>query len=804
MLSSTQAVLGNEKLAAGETEAALKLILAAVKDAPTPIPNQLFTETLGKIPGNLYFRNLRDEAIEIANILESKAATNFAQLLNIAGFHLSIENGSEARRVAENVIKLDANSAAAYQTLGLANRIDFKLDESASAYAKATELDPESLTALRGLAEMKRSLGLSDEAVDLYREILAKSDVNVSARTGLVLALFDAGKRAEAETEMTKALETNPNNVMLLAGAAYWYAASNEGSRAVELAQKAIDLDPRFIWSHIALARGHLNRNQPALAERTLLAARKYGNFPTLEYEIASARLSAGLYREAIEVLSKSFSIKDGNIQVKLGRRVPAEAADFTQLIGIERRASLFTPKAADSSDNANQLKALLEFSQELGSTSPKSDSTVAAAENFMQGDDNMKLHRQIFVASELLDKKVALSKVVEITKAAQTNLEKGLDVADPATAVMATELYEDRSIALANGRYVSVPNVPRLTLSVVLRGRIEEIAGWASFQLDDPGQAVVHLKRAVGILPTDSAWWRSSTWRLGTALAASGNDSEAIEAYINSYKSSTPDVIRYNTIESLYKRLKGNTEGLVERIGPNPSTQTDSATVAQSPEPIQKAAQLEAVTVEKTPTPETVEQPSSGEGKAAEPTRSSPSSVEAASKNLDQETPLDNPLITETEEAKTEKPTAKIAATPKELFPPVVIKIAANKLGKNAPKVEKKAEPTPTSKTTPEPTSEPIPEIKPCILTVNNESPVLTKEQGSMALIVKSEGNEDLEELKAVPADTNGLSIRREVIAGLTTQALFVLQLAGASDGEHRITFEMPCGKKEITVKVR
>ena len=72
---------------------------------------------------------------------------------------------------------------------------------------------------------MKRALGKSDEAVTLYREMLAKNDADIVARTGLVLALFDAGKRSEAETELAAALEKAPGNFVLLAGAAYWYAS---------------------------------------------------------------------------------------------------------------------------------------------------------------------------------------------------------------------------------------------------------------------------------------------------------------------------------------------------------------------------------------------------------------------------------------------------------------------------------------------------------------------------------------------------------------------------------------------------
>jgi len=803
MLSTSQAGLGNEKLAAGDAEAAMKFIRAAVKDALKPIPEQLFTDTLSKFPANLYFRGMRSEGLEIAKLLESKTETQAAHLLSIAGFYLSIENGSEAKRVAENVLKIDANSSAAYQTLGLASRIEFKLEESAAAYAKALELDPESLSARRGLAEMKRSLGLPNEAVSLYREILAKDDANVPARTGLILALFDAENRADAEAELAKSLEVNPNNVMLLTGAAYWYAAHKEGGKAVELAQKAIDTDPRFIWSHIAMARGLLNQNKPVAAERVLLAARKYGNFPTLEYEIASSRLAAGLYREAAEELSKSFSIKDGVIHVDLGGRVQSEAKNFTELLGNERKASLFTPTAADNADAAAQLKALLELVQELKLPEPKTDVSAAAADDFVRGDDKMKLHRQIFASSELLEKKIALPKVIEITKAAPSNLDAGLEVADPTTAVMAAELYEDRALAAASGRYINVPNVPRPTLSAVLRGRIEEIIGWTSFQLDDTAQAVVHLKRAVGILPANSAWWRTSTWRLGTALVASGNEAEALEVYIKSYKSSAPDIIRYRSIEAVYKRVKGSTIGLEELIGPNPSMPTATDTIAKKEQTTPETSPNTPIKVEMTPNPETVEQLLPLKEGTTELTQSSTIKIEVNSKDLNQQTPSETPAIAPTSATEAPKPTATVATT-KDLFPPVVITIASNEAGKSTPQGEKTLEPTPTTTGTLTPTPQSTPEIKPCTLTVNNESPILKNSQGIVAVIVKSEENEELADLRAITIDPQDLSIRREVIEGLTTQALFVVRSISDRMREYKVTFEMPCGKKEITITVQ
>ena len=886
-ISLAEAELGNEKLAAGDMQAATDFFKAATQDAPKPVPEKLFTKTLSKFPANLYFRGLRDEALEIARTLEAKAETNVSQLLEIATFYISIENGTEARRVVENAIKIDATSPVAYQTLGLANRVDFKLEESAAGYAKALAIEPDSLTARRGLAEMKRSLGKPDEAVTLYREILDKESANLPAMTGLIMALFDAEKRSEAEAEMTKSLEANPGNVILLAGAAYWYAAHNEAAQAVTMAQRAIESDPRFIWSHIALARALLNQNKPLDAERTLIAARRYGNFPSLEYEIASARLAAGLYREAAEELAKSFSVKDEVIFANLGGRVPLESKNFSELVGFERRASIFAPMAADNPDNAAKLKALLEFKQELASPEPKPETAAKASDNFILGNDKMKVHRQLYVASELLDKKIALQKVIEITAAAPSNLEAGLDVAEPSTHVMAGELYESRAIAAARGEYVNVPAVPRATLSAVLRGRIEELSGWAYYQMDNAVQAAVHLKRAVGVLPVNSAWWRSSTWRLGTALVLSGKDAEALDAYIKSYKSSGPDAVRYKAIEAVYKRVNGSALGLEEKIGSDPSppaeavaqkeepatevkTETPTDVVSKigpafspiaAPEPSPDPVKIEstpvveakteptpdgvvkeipkpespfvspeatpAVKIESTPVVETkpesspdtvvkeIPKPESSEASpeptpdpvkieatpvVAATTDPTPETVEIKSPKPDvtpetkpEPMPESSPEIQKTPE---EKPTENLvdekpAATPKELFPSVIITI-----------------PTPETVKAPvkatEPTPSPTPEIKPCSLIVRDDTLTFQNGNNDLAVIVRREDGGDLDGLTAVSSSPENVTIKREKIEGLKTQAIFVVHSFGTKTGEYQILFEMPCGKKEVAVKVQ
>ena len=774
LISLTRGQMGNDKLAEKDIDSAVTLFKLAATEAPKPVSDQIFTEILSKIPPNLYFRGARDEAIEIAKVIEGRVDTNAGQLLNIAAFYMSIENGTEAKRIADKAIVLEPNSSTAYQTLGLANRIDFNLDESAAAFAKALELEPDSLTARRGLAEMKRSLGKSDEAAALYREILAKEADNIPAQTGLVLSLFDAGKKADAEAEMAKSLETAPGNVILLASAAYWYAVNSDGVKAVELAQKAIVVDPRFIWSHIALARGLMVQKDPGAAEKALIAARQYGNFPTLEYEIASARVAAGYYREAGEELAKSFRVKDGVVQTKLGGRVARESKYFAELVGFERRASIFAPTAADDPENAAKLTALLELKQNLDAAEPNADATAKAIDSFVAGDDKMKIHRQIYAASQLLDKKVALAKVVDLAKAATGNVDAGLDVPNASIAVLASELYESRAIAAAKGEYIVVPNVERLTLAAIIRGRIEDLNGWVLYEMNNPAESVVRLKRAVGVLPVDSAWWRASMWRLGSALILAGKDAEALEAYIKCYKSSGPNAFRYNGIAGLYKKVNGNTEGLDLKIGPDPTPPVAAETVAQKTEP--------------TPTPVTtpevkVETPSAT---LTSEVKTEPTASPTPEVKVETPTPTPSPEV-KTEPTATPQPTPPPDAPkpsddkPKKLFPPVVITIPSSD-----------AKPVDTA------------EAKPCIITASEESLTLENGGGDLALIIGVEGDSDLTGLTATTSSPADVSIRRELIGGVKSRAIFVVRSVSSKAGLYQVKFEMPCGAKVVVVKVR
>lgn len=840
LIVSARAQIGDDKLAKGEKESGIESFKAAIADAPVPMSDELFGKIVLQIPTNLFVRGERLAANEIAKAIEEKIGENAKQIVGLASFYLGTENSAKGKELAIKAIGIDPNLPSAYQTLGLANRMGFMLDDAAAAYIKALELDNTSAVSKRSLADIKRGMGKSEEAITLYREILAADATDGAAQTGLILALFDTGKKTEAEAELTKSLEANPNNLFLLVGTAYWYAAAGNGEKAVEYAQRALILEPRYTWAHIALARGLLVQKKPLEAERILLTAKQYGDFPTLDYEIATVRMEAGFYREAAEILRRSFRFgKDNYIRARLGGRVSLEAMTFSELLGAERRASIFQPLAADTEVNSDRMKTLLDLSEKLDAANATEEQIIEAVDKFIGKDDAMKFYRQIFAVRQLVRSKKALPKALEIIQSAIPKVDAALTVQNPAAAVLADALYETRAYSISRNQLVIVPDLPRQTLSNILRGEIEELAGWTLFQQNKSADAVLRLKRALSILPEKSVWWRSSWWRLGTALEADGKSEEALDAYIKSYTNEAPNLERYNIIEALYQKVKGNTDGLEKLIGAKPNSLTTTETVAQvtpTPTPVNEALPVA------TPTPSVEIQTPKTETSPTPIVQTSPTPAEKTEETKTEETkteetkpqPTPSPSEEKIETKTDEKPAETAQVSNKEtktenkpenkpLFEPVIITIPNNNTNKETPKTENKPAENAKTEETDKSNEKPVDqntdsgetrqrrvtpkteEAKSCAIVANQDNISILNGGGTIVLMVGFAEAGDLKTIKAVSSSPNDVEITLDTEFGEKSgRILYVIKSISTNKGTFTITFEAPCGKKEVAVNVR
>jgi tetratricopeptide (TPR) repeat protein len=583
LIVAAHATLGDQKLAAGDVNGGLAEFQLALSEVPSEMPDRLFTEVIARIPMNLFVRGQRTAALEAAHQAEGLAKLIPARLLAVTQFYLAIEDAREANRLAELTVQNAPDLAAAHQALGAARHIALRLDDAEAEYARALALNAKSISPKLALADLKRAGGKTDEALALYRQVFEVDPKNNSARAGIVLSLLELGKKDEAEQELTTALASaeTANNLPLLVGAAYWFVANGNADRALDLAQKAVTIEPRYSWAQITLARALVAKKRPLEAERALRFARQFASFPSLNYELATVLASVGLYDEAAAELARSFSLKNGQIETKLGGRTAASAATFTELLAPERRAAIFQSKSADTEANAKTLKGLLAFSAAMNSEArtPSEDDLSSLATGFIAGDDAMRTYRQVYVANKLLKKGIAFSTVLDLMDAATAGVDAALNVPAATVAVQADELADTRASALAQGGTPDVPDAPPAALSGLLRGKIEDIAGLALLNLDKSADAVARLRRAVSVSPIGTPLWRAAMWHLGTALESTGKYDQALLYYTKSYLAGAADAARRSVIERVYLKVNGTMDGLDEKIGPAFSSARPSAT---------------------------------------------------------------------------------------------------------------------------------------------------------------------------------------------------------------------------------
>jgi len=611
-LVSGYAQLGDQKLKNGDPIGGIEQLMLAIDTADSTTSDQLFSGVLAQIPMNLYLRGERDAAFKAAQKVEEKFGSDPKRLLAIATFYLSVERGDETLRLAESAIKLSPDLAEAHRMRALGLHLTLRLDEAAAEYKRTLELDSESKTSRVSLADLYRASGKPDLALALYNEELTAKPKDRAARAGKVISLLELSRQDEANTELEAALKDDPENLPLLTGAAYWFVAHGVNNKGFVLARQAVAVESRYTWAQIALAHAYLAARQPLDAERAMRYARQYGKFPTLNYELANVLAWMGLYQEAAEVLRESFSVKDGQISTRLASHVAASDASFIDLLAPERRAGIFQAASPDTPENPKMLKALLAFDT---ATTPaegeKINETAAvdAAKEFASGTDPMRAFRQLYAASRLLRNNTGIQTALELTAAARKASDDALNTSVLTMAVQADEFRELRARSISAGSVPDVAEAPRAVLANILKGRIEDLDGWALFNQEKYPEAIDHLKKAADLLPAATPAWRSALWHLGVVYEQTGQKEQALDYYIKSYQGAEEDSVRRSVIEQLYRKVNGSMEGLEARLN-NLATEPPKAEPAPTDSPAAVPAQSPAPTETPSPTPATTPAP--------------------------------------------------------------------------------------------------------------------------------------------------------------------------------------------------
>lgn len=120
----------------------------------------------------------------------------------------------EATSAYYEVLSKDPKSSAAFFNLGLIAHLQNKFVAAESYYRLALDQEPNNLKALFNLAIVRaNSSGGAQEAVTLYKKVIALDPNYADAHFNLALVLRSLGLTAEAQQEFAAAQRLDPNRV---------------------------------------------------------------------------------------------------------------------------------------------------------------------------------------------------------------------------------------------------------------------------------------------------------------------------------------------------------------------------------------------------------------------------------------------------------------------------------------------------------------------------------------------------------------------------------------------------------------
>ena len=152
-------------------------------------------------------------------------------------------------------VRLQPKSAVFHENLGRAYRKKGMLKEAERELSEAAKLSPDEAGVWEALGRLLSDQKRFDEAAAAYRSACQIDPTSEEAASGQAAALIDAGKPAEADAVLLKAVETSPKGTSLWNNLGVARARRGDYSGAVQAFQKAIDLDGNFDVARTNLAR---------------------------------------------------------------------------------------------------------------------------------------------------------------------------------------------------------------------------------------------------------------------------------------------------------------------------------------------------------------------------------------------------------------------------------------------------------------------------------------------------------------------------------------------------------------------
>ena len=490
---------------------------------------------------------------------------------------MTIEATGEAIRALEAASKLAGADAKPNRLLGAAYRMGLRLDDAIANTGSRSASTPTTngpitswpiYTARGGLRRRDRTLSQTARNHPQTFAVVQRHGAGVSragrrgadgggARSGAIhrrLGGRDHGRR----------LPANAIGLSLL--------AQNKLKQAQQAVAAALLVEPRYSWARIAAAEVDLASGKYFEAERNLIAARSYANFPTLYFTLGKLYLAVEDFDGALEQFSKAFDYSpQGRFTARLGGVFDARADNLKELLSREHQAAIFLAEPPTRDETFKIAEALVRFNTSLraikaamnpSSTGETGGGVKDAAENaaearrgqveeveraaadFIEAEGSRRSFRTLSVAERLAHAGVSTGLAVELA-------EQALGLAQVATE--------------PEGALREYPNYDRSGRLAIFRGRALSAKGWALFKpakiLRQPPPD--RIDAGFRLAPEG----RRALWRLATVKETQGELKEALDLYIAAYVAGAGSELDRAVIESLYRKINGSLEGLDKRL---------------------------------------------------------------------------------------------------------------------------------------------------------------------------------------------------------------------------------------------
>ena len=167
--------------------------------------------------------------------------------------YLAWGNTTRPKELLADLQKRYPRSSTIYALLGTLQEMDKNVSGARASYARALELEPGNLDALRGGVLLDVRSGRSADALARLNAVTTPADVSADTLITAATGYYAAGDQVKAERMLVRALERDPANLTTYSLLGRLYEGQNRPADARRQFEHLLARNPRSVPAHVML-----------------------------------------------------------------------------------------------------------------------------------------------------------------------------------------------------------------------------------------------------------------------------------------------------------------------------------------------------------------------------------------------------------------------------------------------------------------------------------------------------------------------------------------------------------------------